>query len=238
MIRGYIDWDRWGRKPKSVSTLDLAILSNLANYSTEEINQMLIDAFPIRSPLRQNSFIHDNTLGVDYCIFPIDDDHALVSFAGTKSFLNIDALTDLNLFLGAIPFVGQAAIANALVKDLPYQSLIITGYSLGGYLGSDVRLSQKDKVVECITFNAPGRGLLNTGGQIFGPKDTRITNYSAIGDQVSRAGVQPGNVISVVIAADAESWAVFGKHDIQYIIDALILAKAGSPGGASHGDSW
>ena len=107
--------------------------------------------------------------------------------------------------------------------------LFATGYSLGGYLAADVRLGQPERVLECITFNAPGRAMFNATGQIFGGKDTRITNYYAIGDNVHNVGTQPGNVKSISIAANAEDWPVFGKHDIQYIIDAFIDIFRGAP---------
>ena len=228
LIRGYIDWSRWGKFPGSVSALDLAILADLSNKTKQEAIQIIIDTFPDTSPIRQSGFIHNSVFNVNYCVFPIDNEHAIVSFGGTNGF--VDILTDINLFFGALP-VGQTLIANNIVKDLSYKNIITTGFSLGGYIATDVRLNQNDKIVECITFNAPGRGIFNAAGQIFGSKDTRITNYAAIGDNVHNAGVHTGNEKSVTIDSDAIEWGALGKHDLQYIINTFIGTPNDSMGG-------
>ena len=218
LTRGYIDWIGWGKTPGSISALDLAILANLSNKTYDEAIQIIVDTFPDRSPPRQYRLIHNIVLSVNYCVFPIDDDHAIVSFGGTEDLF--DTFADAELLFGL--FVGQAIIANNIVRDLPYKTILITGYSLGGYLAADVRLNQKNKVTECIVFNAPGRSSVNAIGRVFGGKDTRINNYAAIGDKVHTYGLQPGNVLSVAIAPEAVIMGPLGKHDIQDIINAFI----------------
>ncbi len=131
----------------------------------EDAKQTIIDTFPKSCPLRQHEIIHNNVLGLDYCVFEIDSDHAIVSFGGTKSIMEIDVIAgaadtiaDIQLLLGETPPT-QSGIANNVVADLPYENIIVTGYSLGGYLAADVRLNLSNKVARCVTFNAPGRSV-------------------------------------------------------------------------------
>lgn len=228
--RNYPDWSTWGKGADSIGVLDCALLAAVPNMSHQEAWDYLIENFPDACPIFQSEFIHRNDWGVNYCVFRIDDNNAIVSFGGTNaSFggaksvedglidLITDALADYYIGIGGNFMNAQAITAINIIKDLPYDNIIAIGYSLGGYLAADATLNNS-KVNECITFNAPGRFLdLNT----IINTDARIKNYSPAGDVVHSFGVQPGLAFIVEIDKNAPIWGPFGTHDLQDLINAF-----------------
>jgi hypothetical protein len=225
--RGYVDYDTWGKEPGSIGKLDYAIIADIPNKSSEEAWQYICDNFPGTHPFRQGKFEHGNIDGLDYCIFKIDDDHAIVSFGGTKGDDSRDVLDDIRIATTGASH--QAALANELIHSLPYDNIMVTGHSLGGFVAADVAVNNS-KVKECVTFDAPGHGglpgigVINQIGALwntFSGNTEKITNYYAVGDVVHKAGaMQLGRTYSVDVGPDPITYGDFGAHDPKNFINA------------------
>ena len=120
----------------------------------------------------------------------------VVSFRGTKTLSDIP--TDFTLALTDLENT-QVESAKELLCKLPNRleknDIILTGHSLGGYLGSRIGA---EKGYKTVVFNPPGyhanylKSLRDKG--IFQYEDV-ITNYNIEGDLISEWGEHVGNVI-------------------------------------------
>jgi pimeloyl-ACP methyl ester carboxylesterase len=150
-------------------------------------------------------------------VIEIDSEHAIVSFGGTNGPFDLvsDAAIGLSGINPILNFVApQVGSANTYIKNLPYDNIVVTGHSLGGYLAADVTLGH-DKVTECVVFDAPGRNDANVkwNDLFHGDRVEKITNYNAARDIVHIVGRQPGSTNPV---PGAEG------HDLINIINAWV----------------
>ena len=201
--------------------MDYAIIADISYKDPAETGAYIRDNFAEAHPLRRCSLKRESILGLDYCVFEIDRDHALVSYSGTRFSDVGDFIADAQIGLGLTPY--QAQMANSLIRISPYKHIMVTGYSLGGYLASDVAI-YNSKVAECVVFNAPGRGSIIATGALraepVGELNPKITNYYAEGDKVHEVGIQPGEAYPVDVGPDALVFGLLGKH----MLSDLILA--------------
>lgn len=215
--RGYVDYATWGRGPSTVDKLDYALLAAVPNMSGQEAWAHLIDNFPDTCPIFQGgSFAIRNISGLDYCVFEVDERHAIVAFGGTKGDELSDIKADAQILLGIA--VNQASIAREIINALPYDKVIVTGHSLGGYVAVDTALFCS-KVVECVVFDAPGRGGSVGENTYMENWNSKVVNYVESGDEIHSIGQHPGEVIEVAVGSNAIE-NMFGQHDIRNFIDA------------------
>ena len=224
----------WGKAAGTISKLDFAIIAVIPFKSPEEGEAYLRDYFPETHPLRERAYKKESLLGLDYCVFEVDGEHAIIAYSGTQITDLGDFVADAQIGLGRTPF--QAQMANSLIQLSPYSHILVTGYSLGGYLASDVAI-YNSKVKECVVFNAPGRGgIAGTGAaDPDGDPNPKITNYYAEGDNVHKVGIQPGKSYPVDVGPDALVYGPLGKHELTDVVKAFALE--GSPEGPEGCDS-
>ena len=216
---GYPYDDAWGKTPGTISKLDYAIIADIPNKSHADALAYIRENFPDTHPFRQGDFTHKQINGLDFCIFEIDKDHAIITFGGTND--AYDIADDIRIGLGLDP--KQAAIANKLIEGLPYENIMVTGHSLGGYIASDVAINNS-KVKECVVFDAPGRGGITGLGALGSVNELnpKIINYYAKGDNVHNVGIQPGRSYAVDVGSNAKVYGPLGEHDLIDLVYAFM----------------
>lgn len=240
----------WGKRSDTISTLDYAIIANLANKTSKEASRYIEESFSMDHPFRNARCVdwtNDPLTGLTAATYQIDSDHAIVVFGGTDGFM--DGVADAGIVLTGLPGIGELAnaansmnpqvhAANAYISNLKYSNVMVTGHSLGGYLAADVTL-RNEKISECYTFNAPGRSALDAlGNSIFNSSNAdKITNVNARQDNVHNIGFQPGTSRTVDVGPDASRMGLLGAHDLPDIIatEAATHYRGSGDGGGGGG---
>ena len=199
--------------------------------------------FPIEHPIHSLSreqilaFQLGNPIkDLDGIIIVVDSDNAIVVFAGTKEGQMGDYLQDAGIFLDGLPGIqflvapanttfelfsdDQIESANSLLSQLASfgHNIYVTGYSLGGHIAVDVTLNHSE-ILECITFDPPGRGDAIISGS--NGNAGKIINYCNKYSSISWVGDHIGKVYMLDVYPN-DIAGIFHNHDIVYMVDALM----------------
>ena len=169
--------------------------------------------------------------GTGFAAFAVSDPNNEVTVAcrGTEGFsLDYDSKKDViaDVELAVSLQTGQQEKMKQFVENLEkqgYDGYAFTGHSLGGNLAmyGAIYLSDPDKLITCVTFNAPGfnDAFLKANKFRISRVEDKMTAFQNERDCVSEAFEVPGNIVVL----ECEGWDFFhffgvDAHGLGYLI--------------------